>query len=469
MSSSLRTAPATPEPDAEWARDAPDVVATLGVRYAGLRGGRRFAPSVAVDPGSAGAQLDAATLLDVPVFPQLPGRLDALLGDQRIRRRQDERAFFLNVWAPDGAAPGSLPVVVFVHGGAWTTGGGSLPGYDGTRIASSGVVVVTLNYRIGPLGHLNRDDEGRPFLAPLDDLRLGLRWVREHIGPRGGDPDRITLAGQSAGAWYAHLLATSPADAGSFARVALLSMGAREPWDERRFDEVERRVALAIPGGAVPHHAGAGPTTGFLAAMDVPALLDAGVEAFARDPKPFGDAPGGWGPVRDARVPADLLDPVASAGRFHPDALLVRTTAHETASFFGPAAPERTASPADVERLLAGVPADAQAPADSPWADDPSADPFDRVVAAGTWRRFAGYPARFADAVAATGRPVSSALFTQGADALDGRAGHCGDLPYQFGIRSGWRGAGFLDGIADDDYERVSAATITELVDFARG
>lgn len=117
---------------------------------------------------------------------------------------QSEDCLFLNVWTPPGAtAAGGLPVMVFIHGGAFITGSGSAPVYNGAYLAAADtVVVVTLNYRLGALGFLysTASDNQVPGNLGLLDQRTAMEWVRRNIGAFGGDSSRVTVFGESAGA-----------------------------------------------------------------------------------------------------------------------------------------------------------------------------------------------------------------------------------------------------------------------------
>ncbi|MGW2851015.1 carboxylesterase/lipase family protein [Streptomyces sp. NPDC001215] len=128
----------------------------------------------------------------------------------------------LNVWTPDPAA--RLPVMVWIHGGAFSNGSGSVPGYDGTAFARDGVVLVTLNYRLGAQGflHLGPHDTAPANLGLLDQI-AALEWVRDHIASFGGDPRRVTVFGQSAGAMSIGALLAMPAAEGLFRRAVLQS------------------------------------------------------------------------------------------------------------------------------------------------------------------------------------------------------------------------------------------------------
>jgi para-nitrobenzyl esterase len=140
-----------------------------------------------------------------------------------------EDCLYLNVWTPARSTAERLPVLVFVHGGAFREGSGSLPLYDGTELAHKGLVVVTINYRLGALGFLVHPELEResPQHAAGDyglaDQVAALEWVRANIQAFGGDPQRVVLAGQSAGAMSVYLLTAAPRAAGLFQRAIVES------------------------------------------------------------------------------------------------------------------------------------------------------------------------------------------------------------------------------------------------------
>lgn len=140
---------------------------------------------------------------------------------------QSEDCLFLNVWTP-GTDAGRRPVMVYIHGGAYSSGSGSDPLYDGARLAARGdVVVVTLNHRLNVFGYayLARlapgfEDSGN---AGQMDLILALQWVRDNIAAFGGDPSRVMLFGQSGGGAKIATLMATPAAQGLFHRAATMS------------------------------------------------------------------------------------------------------------------------------------------------------------------------------------------------------------------------------------------------------
>lgn len=138
-----------------------------------------------------------------------------------------EDCLSLNVWKPGSATEHSkLPVMVFIHGGAFVSGAGSLPVYDGTAFATQNVIVVTLNYRLGALGFLvarNTLHSGRVGgNFGIMDQQLAMQWVKDNIAAFGGDPDKITLFGESAGAMSVGLHTFSMPSSGPLFRAAIM-------------------------------------------------------------------------------------------------------------------------------------------------------------------------------------------------------------------------------------------------------
>ncbi|ROW12754.1 hypothetical protein VMCG_00083 [Cytospora schulzeri] len=142
-----------------------------------------------------------------------------------------EDCLFLNIWTPhlpnprNVNKPSSLkPVMFWIHGGAFTSGNGSDSTFDGGSLASRGdVVLVTINYRVSTLGFLALDDGVTNGNFGLADQITALDWVRAHIQDFGGDPDRITISGQSAGAGSVRAIMASPKGVGKFAAAILMS------------------------------------------------------------------------------------------------------------------------------------------------------------------------------------------------------------------------------------------------------
>ncbi len=132
----------------------------------------------------------------------------------------------LNVFTPDPSAAAGLPVLVWIHGGGFTAGSNASPWYRGERFAASGVVTVSINYRLGAEGFLVLPDA--PHNRSVRDWVAALEWVRDNIGAFGGDPAQVTIAGQSAGGVACSTLLVTPSAKGLF-RAAWCMSGARTP------------------------------------------------------------------------------------------------------------------------------------------------------------------------------------------------------------------------------------------------
>jgi para-nitrobenzyl esterase len=142
-----------------------------------------------------------------------------------------EDCLFLNVWAATPSREENHPVYVYLHGGGFSEGSGAVPVYDGEGLARKGLVVVTVNYRLGVLGFLAHPEltAESPHHASgnygLLDMVAALEWVRRNIAGFGGDPGRVTIAGQSAGGMAVHVLTASPLARGLFQRAVVESGG----------------------------------------------------------------------------------------------------------------------------------------------------------------------------------------------------------------------------------------------------
>ncbi|HTQ12570.1 MAG TPA: carboxylesterase/lipase family protein [Rhizomicrobium sp.] len=154
-----------------------------------------------------------------PICPQAP----RLPGGFHEQHPQSEDCLTANVWTPSTA--GKLPVMVWIHGGAFRTGGAANSLYDGSELARHGVVVVTFNYRLGWLGFLDlpalaaeHPDEPHGNYGLMDQI-AALQWVRRNIAAFGGDPDNVTIFGESAGGMSVNDLMVSPPARGLFARA----------------------------------------------------------------------------------------------------------------------------------------------------------------------------------------------------------------------------------------------------------
>ncbi|WP_165073136.1 carboxylesterase/lipase family protein [Paludisphaera rhizosphaerae] len=145
-----------------------------------------------------------------------------------------EDCLYLNVWTPAKDSGDRLPVMVWIYGGAFMMGATSTPAYEGARLAEKGVVVVSVAYRVGPLGFLAHPDLSKEAGGVsgnygLRDQVAGLEWVRDNIEAFGGDPKNVTIFGESAGGISVSMLAASPKARGLFHRAISQSGGSFGP------------------------------------------------------------------------------------------------------------------------------------------------------------------------------------------------------------------------------------------------
>ncbi len=193
----------------------------------------------------------------VCVQPSQPNRVpNNVTVDLPDSPKTNEDCLYLNVWTSAGRARAKQPVMVWIFGGAYTEGGGSSKHNDGENLAKKGVVLVTFNYRLGPFGFFShpeltkesgRNASGNQALA--DSIAV-LQWVRRNIAAFGGDPDNVTIFGESAGAAMVGGLIGSPVAKGLFRRAinesgAWMGLGLA-PMVPR---EQAERTAMIVPGG----------------------------------------------------------------------------------------------------------------------------------------------------------------------------------------------------------------------------
>ena len=219
-----------------------------------------------------------------PLPPQSKSFVGGGRDDPKVR---DEACLTLTVWSPDTSA--SLPVMVWIPGGAFVFGAGQFQLYNGSRLAANGnVVVVNITYRIGVFGGFELSDLGDGFddnLALRDQL-AALRWVRENIAAFGGDPDRVTVFGESAGGTSVLALLASPAAEGLFSRAIAqspaLPLIADRELRAKRAHEFLQTTRCECRRGQGPAAAAAAPRRGPAAAEERRDHADTGLRADLR-------------------------------------------------------------------------------------------------------------------------------------------------------------------------------------------
>ncbi len=161
-----------------------------------------------------------------------------------------EDCLYINVWTAASSSSAKLPVMVWSYGGAFTGGAGSVPGYDGEAMAKKGVVFVTYNYRLGPFGffaHPELTKESGHNASGnygVMDLHAALKWVHDNIAAFGGDPGRVTLVGESAGAALESVLVGSKEARGLYQRVIAESAS----WSGVRMDKMQTLAEAEAAG-----------------------------------------------------------------------------------------------------------------------------------------------------------------------------------------------------------------------------
>jgi para-nitrobenzyl esterase len=261
--------------------------------------------------------------------PPYPVPIDTILPEPVIPGKQ---CLNLNVWTADPGTRG-LPVLVWIHGGAFVNGSGAVGGYDGSSFARDGVVCVTINYRLGVDGFALID--GTLANRGLLDQVAALEWVRENIEAFGGDPARVTVAGESAGAMSIATLIAMPPSRGLFGR-AILQSGAG---NHAIRPDTARKVTAALAA-----RLGVRPEAESLAAVPIEWLVaeQAGLsQQISTEP-----LPAKWGelatnlmafePVIDGEVLPSLPLEAIRAGAGREIDVLIGTNAEEFALFLVP-------------------------------------------------------------------------------------------------------------------------------------
>lgn len=278
-----------------------------------------------------------------PVSPQLDGRLGASPTGIALQRLQyprgssalegsvmSEDCLRLDLWAPSGATASSLPVLVWLHGGGYLAGTGNEMWFNGDVLAARGdVVVVTVTHRLGLMGFLDLRSHGYPDSANAGmlDIVAALNWVRDNIGSLGGDPDRVTILGQSGGSGKVAALNAMPAAEGLFARSIMMSGPFDKVISHAGAEAIRDRALSVLPD----------PSSGY-ADLPIEVFLDAQAHALFTGPTTFGEVSMvemmGFGATLDAtHLPAHPIGVEVAAG-FHGRDLMIGWTTHEVSSLF---------------------------------------------------------------------------------------------------------------------------------------
>jgi para-nitrobenzyl esterase len=247
---------------------------------------------------------------------------------------QSEDCLYLNIWAPTGKGP--FPVFVWIHGGGFTAGRPTEPLYDGTRFAQAGIVCVTVAYRLGVFGFLDVSTFfGPAYTASADngllDLIAALRWIQSNVASFGGDPNRVTIGGESAGAKLTCILMGVPEAQPLFHQMISESGGAERVWP----DDHAARTAVGF-GAEWTHQTGL--TTNDLLSANPNTIMQAQGGFLKAWPEHFPLRP----ELNAALLPEKPLATIRK-GSTRSKRLLIGTNRDESALFLGPRPKDVTA------------------------------------------------------------------------------------------------------------------------------
>lgn len=417
-------------------------------------GERRFAP--ASPPTSWSGVRDATK--HGPIAPQTPSRLRAAMGD--FTRPQDEDCLTLTVWTPalDNA---KRPVLVWLHGGAYTTGAGSLDWYDGSILAREGdIVVVGVNYRLGALGFLHYPGVSDGNIG-IGDQQTALVWIRDHIANFGGDPGCITVCGQSAGGGSIAQLLMNPAARALFRRAILQSAPLGEP------PHAAERVAQT--GGRfldVLGLSGAPDALARLQALPATKILAAQREVILSAAKPGAGhlpfAPMLW----NALTPDAYLNAIAdgSAGK----EIFIGGTFEEMHGFFAADEAMTSLNQTRLANLVTAATGDASTI--EPYRRRrPEGRPMDWLADLLTDRRFLRPSWLLAAEIAKRGGKAWSYRFDWSPPNSSFMACHCIEIPFIFGnLATQWPDAAMLAGGDANEMELLSRRMRSSWINFVR-
>ncbi len=264
------------------------------------------------------------------ICPQAPG-----LEPNSEELNTSEDCLYLNIWTPAKSAEEKLPVMVWIHGGGFAVGSPSRPFNNGRELAKMGVVVVNLSYRLGPLGflaHPELTEESSHKVSGnyglLDQIH-GLKWVQKNISAFGGDPNSVTIFGESAGGASVSILAGSPLAKGLFHKLISQSGGHFSPAKTKReWDSVQKLEGKEKAGLDFMERLGV---------KTLAELRDLPVAAWAKDPAA---QIGGFGPNVDGYVIADDQYKLYEKGAYNDVPVLLGTNSDEGSMFTPPTNPD---------------------------------------------------------------------------------------------------------------------------------
>jgi para-nitrobenzyl esterase len=392
-----------------------------------------------------------------PIAPQIQGTAEGILGGTAGQKSED--CLFLNIWTP-ACDSAKRPVMVWIHGGAFVTGAGSVGTYNGKHLATRGdVVVVTINYRLGAFGFLDLSDATDGQLPGtgaegIADQVLALKWVKTNIAAFGGDPNNVTIFGESAGGMSVGALLASPSASGLYHK-AIPQSGACDIGHTR---EKAAKIArfLLTKLDLAPENAGA------LADAPWETILNAQKDVLA-EPRETGSLP--FGPTIDGAVLPLRAIQCVRGGSAKGVPVMTGNTRDEWKLFTATAAKLRLMDEDKLSHLTAGLVGKERA--DAVLAAYSEGSPFERWNAVMTDHSFAVPAVRLCEAQAVHA-PTYLYRFDWRSTFLGGVLGSCHalELGFVFGTHKEKLAAAFFGAGAKAD--ALSLAMIDAWTSFAR-
>jgi para-nitrobenzyl esterase len=349
-----------------------------------------------------------------------------------------EDCLFVNVWRPAAVAQRArLPVMVWIHGGAFVFGSGSFPGSAGGPFARQGVILVSLNYRLGRLGFFafpalscEHPEELKGNYAYMDQV-AALEWVQKNIAAFGGDPKNVTIFGESAGGVSVHSLLTNPIARGLFHKAIIESGGGRDgvltgrPIHEDNSNPFYPVSAETIGVNFARKHGIQGTDADSLAklhALSAAEIVDGGQETDGPNGPPIYS-----GPILDGRLVVETAESAYKAGRQARVPLIIGSNSAEVPSGF-----VNANSKEELLSLFGNLRNNAIAVYDPDGNTD-----FAKMLTMVNTDKVWAEPARFtASAFVAKGAPAFIYLFSYVSPSMQGRmrygAAHASEIPYVF-------------------------------------
>lgn len=247
-----------------------------------------------------------------------------------LKYGSSEDCLYLNIWKPSNSNGKKLPVLVWIHGGAFTTGTTSNPGYSGEQLAKKEVIVVSIAYRLGIFGflahpELTAESENKTSgnYGLLDQI-FALKWIQKNIESFDGNPNSVTIMGESAGGQSVHLLAASPLAKGLFHKAISMSGGIFKPSVTKPEEDVMKPLKLAEEDGLKFGKKIGANSLKELRNMDMKILVE------KQNAGPLG---GSFSPITDGYVIPDDIYKIYEEGNYTDIPVLLGTTSDEGTLF----------------------------------------------------------------------------------------------------------------------------------------